>query len=203
MAQRDGLQDLWQFAGCFREPLPNSNGNTFELRYTHNNPAVAAALRTIPPSCVDQAYHGTKSYNMWKISLEGIRASCDESLGHDFHHAGGGVYVGPTLADSNQECYATPQDMFGTGIYCSFIFTVAVDRRGITAKRKHEWLVREGDAHVIELKIMVNPRIGQGASRLQGFEPWLEALPDGCTTMPNSITGPRLANPWGEWGNES
>ena len=82
-------------------------------------------------------WHGTKFYNVWSISREGIKPSCDVSMGHDFHGTPG-VFTGPTHSVSFSDSYSTPQNIFGNGIYfkvmfrllCNVAFRLKRDMRG-------------------------------------------------------------------------
>ena len=192
---RSGLSDLWQFIGAFRKT--GSSRNTFQLLYDYVADDTERKIKLLPPEHAFRAFHGTKAYNVWNISEEGLRASCDASLGHDFH-GNPGVFVAPTEAGADRCCYATPQNVFGNGVYLKFLFKVAIDTREISHidPQGRELVVNQGHVHIEQLSITVNPNIQAGENRLQGYEPDLEATPLRQPPVLNTVKSRPLKSPW-------
>ena len=143
-----------------------------------------------------KCYHGTKAYNVHSIMQSGLQESFSKELGHDFH-AGPGVYCSPCSQVSLQGAYATPQDMFGMGIYIQMYFECLADHSCVRTAKSHIWVVPKGCVHAVALHVCVNVNVEKGESRLQGWEPYLEMVPVGHQ-MPPSIQAPcRLRSTWG------
>ena len=143
----------------------------------------------VPTQHLAELWHGTKFYNIWCISTEGFRESNDEAAGHDFHGRPG-LFASPDKSVATDGPYGTPQNLFGTGIYYQCYFKVAADMRECTYRGKLDWelVFRAGGVHLKELRIILNPQIAKGMSRLQGWEPHLENIPPGRTS-PASVLG--------------
>ena len=144
-----------------------------------------------------KCYHGTKAYNVMNIMQVGLQESFSEELGHDFH-AGAGVYCSPHPQVSLQCTYATPQDLFGMGVYCQMYFQCVADRSSMRTAKSHIWVVPTGCVHVVSLHVRVNVALDSGSSRLQGWEPYLEALPEGHQMPPSIGAASRLRSTWRE-----
>ena len=152
------------------------------------------------------AYHGTKFYNLWNITINGLQPSLGDevgrALGHDNHTGITGVFVAPDFSTSFGEAYATPQNLFGTGIYYSVVLQVIVNEKNRlwkSTKGGWEQVFAPNDICLHALIVTCNRGVSKGQARLQGFEPELEDAYDsqGNRLRPEgTVRGPRLFSAW-------
>ena len=190
-----GMEGRWQFT----QVAVSDDGRALELIYNYTDQAAAAHLAELPAGQVVKVWHGTKFYNLWSISTTGLWSSNDENAGHDFHGRPG-VFASPTKSIAIDGPYATPQNLFGTGIYYQCYLQVAADMHECTYRAKQDWemVFNPGGIHLQQLRIILNAPIDKGASRLQGWEPHLESIPSGQTS-PKSVLGTMPCHRVDEW----
>ena len=95
-----------------------------------------------------------------------------------------------------QDCYSTPQNLFGQGIYYKVYISVIVDMRRVTHRGKGGWeLVFPREAvHLHQLHIRANPIVN--SYRLQGCEPWMEEELEGMPPVTKTVRGPPIYDCW-------
>ena len=179
------MAGLWQILHV----AISHDGRSLELIYNYIDEAAEAKLAMVPTKDVVEVWHGTKFYNLWSISTTGLRESNDDRAGHDFHNRPG-VFAAPSKDTCTDGSYATPQNLFGTGIYYQCYLKIAADMRECTYRGKQDWelVFNAGGIHLQQLRIILNAPIHKGGSRLQGWEPHLESILAGQTS-PMSVLG--------------
>ena len=180
------LRDVWRF-----ESSRQLYDNSCELSYSYQHRGTVDC----PDDAAVVAFHGTKAYNVWRISLDGLAPSFDSTQGHDFHGRPG-VFVSLDRTVALDDAYSTSQNVFGQGAYYKMPFSVVIDRRKVSYKGKGnwEWVLPPDAVWLLGLHIIANPKLHD--HRLQGYEPWLESVPEGQQPIESSVVGKGLFDEW-------
>lgn len=179
------LDQVWRFEGIETHP---ERPHHFELVYSF---AWDASIE-VPTARAVRVFHGTKFYNLHSITMHGLQESNDAAQGHDFHGRPG-VFVSAGRMNADDHPYATPQNLFGSGVYYSAYLELVADIGAVTyrGKQDFEWVFPREALRIQRLRITANRVVSTGESRLQGWEPHLE-----MAAAHDCVVATQLFNEW-------
>ena len=73
---------------------------------------------------------------------------------------------------------------------------VITDERELLHDRGWEKVFARSGVHLAQLRIRVNNSLPKGGSRLQGWEPHIERLPDNANPLSVTVCGERMFSSW-------
>ena len=136
------------------------------------------AVNTPDRGTWETAFHGTCWYAVRSILDSMVLLESDNmSLGHEYWEPG--VYCSPF--GETARTYAVPHALFGDSVYHRAVIELLVntdERRRRRARGGDQWVFPWNAIHVQKFWVQSNAPPDYWESRLQGWEPQLDAVPD-------------------------